>query len=214
MTLLPLLIMSTASPVICIDPGHPSEVGLGTKGKRFMENEVNWKVAGLLKEALQEDGYTVVLTKKSVGQKVANQRRAEIANSSKAALMVRLHCDATGGSGSAVYYPDKTGKKGQKVGPSAWVRGESKRKAKLFYGAYASELDGALEIRGLLTDRETYIGKKQGALTGSIYSHVPVLLVEMVVLTNSDDEQFLEDGGFNKLTQALRAGVRAAVPLD
>jgi N-acetylmuramoyl-L-alanine amidase len=214
MTLLPLLIMSTSAPVICIDPGHPSEVGLGTKGKKFTENEVNWKVAGLLRAALEEDGYTVVLTKKSLNEKVLNQRRAEIANGAKAALMVRLHCDATGGSGSAIYYPDKTGRKGKKVGPSAWVRSESKRRATLFYEAYSGDLQGILKTRGLLTDRDTHVGKQQGALTGSIYSHVPVLLVEMVVLTNDQDESFLEEDGFDRLTQALKAGVNAAVPLN
>jgi N-acetylmuramoyl-L-alanine amidase len=42
---------------------------------------------------------------------------------------------------------------------------------------------------------------------------VPVILVEMLVLTNSKDEAVLTDeDGFNRLADALKAGVEAAVP--
>jgi len=67
--------------------------------------------------------------------------------------------------------------------------------------------------RGLMTDRQTAIGKRQGALTGSIYSQVPVLLIELAVLTNPKDEKFLASkDGFEHLCQAIAAGVRVAVP--
>ncbi|MER3496464.1 MAG: hypothetical protein C4320_06575, partial [Armatimonadota bacterium] len=81
-------------PVICLDPGHTSEVGEGTRGKRLTELSYVWQVAASLCPLLLQAGYTVVLTKRTVGQRVTNRERAEIANRSGAALMLRLHCDS------------------------------------------------------------------------------------------------------------------------
>jgi N-acetylmuramoyl-L-alanine amidase len=36
------------------------------------------------------------------------------------------------------------------------------------------------------------VGARQGALTGSIFSQVPVVLIEMAVLTNPQDEAWIE----------------------
>jgi hypothetical protein len=65
---------------ICIDPGHPSEVGSGTEGKRSTEKQVAWAIAQDLTKKLREYGYAVVLTKARENQNVKNRRRAEIAN--------------------------------------------------------------------------------------------------------------------------------------
>ena len=213
-----LILAASASadnrPVICLDPGHPSEVGRGTKGKQFTEVHVVWVVAQLLQEKLEADGYRVVMTKPSEEAMVRNRERAEIANQAHAAPLLRLHCDAEGGSGFATYYPSQAGKVNGKRGPSKWIIQASHTKGQLFHAAAMKALDGLLADRGLLTDLHTAIGAKQGALTGSIYSQVPVLLVEMVVLTNPKDEAFLKkESGFEKLAEALRAGVHAAVPI-
>ena len=51
---------------ICLDPGHPSENNDGgelTNGLR--EVTVNWEVALLLRRELEDDGFTVVMTKDS-----------------------------------------------------------------------------------------------------------------------------------------------------
>jgi N-acetylmuramoyl-L-alanine amidase len=132
---------------------------------------------------------------------------------------VRLHCDAAAGSGFTVYYPSTTGKSAEGiVGPSASVLAASRRVAVPFHQAMSKSLKGSLKDNGLKTDRATAIGGKQGALTGSIFSHVPVLLVEMVVLTNPKDEAFVASAaGEAKLTEALAAGVAAsarAIPPD
>src|SRR5437870_442584 len=86
-----------SQPVICIDPGHPSENGVGTKGKRLTELEIAWKVAKELHVLLDRAEYIVVMTKAKKGQKVTNKERAEIANEAGAFLMLRLHCDAATG---------------------------------------------------------------------------------------------------------------------
>jgi len=76
----------------------------------------------------------------------------------------------------------------------------------------ARSLEGKLPALGLKTDLQTAIGSKQGALTGSIFSHVPTILIEMVVLTNPHDENWiLSKQGMSDMVEALDQGVRAAL---
>ncbi|MBA3725413.1 MAG: N-acetylmuramoyl-L-alanine amidase, partial [Armatimonadetes bacterium] len=140
-------------------------------------------------------------------------RRAEIANSHRAALLIRLHCDATGGSGFATYFPDRSATLRTTTGPPKDVIAKSARYARAFHAAAVKVLGADLQDRGLHTDRHTAIGSRQGALTGSIYSKVPVLLAEMCVLTNEKDEAFIKERkGQLKMAKALLAGVEAAIP--
>lgn len=212
MTLLAMAVL--APPTICIDPGHISENGAGTRGKVLTELEVCWEIGKKLRTQLVKDGYRVVLTKSTLREKVTNKRRAEIANEAGASLFLRLHCDAASGRGFATFYPDREGKVGKIMGPTADVLRSSKAAAAPFHRAAVAVLKGHLPDAGLKTDRATKIGGQQGALTGSIFARTSTILVEMVVLTNPKDEAFLRSPkGFDKMTEALAAGVRAAVPL-
>lgn len=207
---------SPAAPLqgltICIDPGHPSEVGRGTQGRRITEMKAAWLVALKLKDILRRDGAAVVMTKSSEAQFVRNKDRANVANRAHAALMVRLHCDADAGSGIATYAPDRQGTNAGRRGPEWSVIRESQRIAPAFHAAMVQALGGSLRDRGLHPDTQTRVGGQQGALTGSIYSQVPVVLVEMCVLTNPQDEAFMEtQQGQQKMAGALAAGVIAAV---
>lgn len=206
--ILPALVPKT----VCIDPGHPSEVGMGTQGRRLTEVHANWTIAVRLRDVLAKDGFRVVLTKGSEREKVRNRRRAEIANAAKADLMVRLHCDGSPRGGFAVYYPDRQGTSEGTTGPSAQVIRRSTELAKRFHGAFAPALRGELHDQGLMPDARTAVGARQGALTGSIFSTVPVVLVEMATITQRGDEAFmLSDVGQRKMTAALEAGVKAAL---
>jgi len=205
---------TSQAQTICIDPGHPSENGVGTHGKHISEVHAAWVVALKVQNILEADGYKVILTKNSEHEVVRNIRRAEIANEAHASFALRLHCDAGTKPGIATYYPAKQGHVGNKTGPSEEVIRASHRAGVIFHKALIQSLDGALEDRGLLTDSETFIGGKQGgALTGSIYSTVPVVLVEMAVLQNEHDDLFIStEDGQNTVAKALAAGVEAAVP--
>lgn len=204
---------SIFAQTICIDPGHPSENGRGSRGKALSEIEATWKVGVRLRQILEKDGYRVVMTKSDQEEMVTNRRRAQIANDAKSDLMLRLHCDAAAGSGISAYYPKEPGTAHGRTGPSDRVRTRSGELARLFFPAVVQALDGQHASRGLMTDRQTAIGKRQGALTGSIFSSVPVILVELAVLTNPKDEAFISSPkGVEALAQAMAAGVRAAVP--
>ena len=198
--------------VVCLDPGHTSETSEGTASRdgRLTERHVNWAVAQRLQRLLREAGATVVPTKIREGQVVANRRRAETANAAHADLLLRLHCDSGEQSGLATYYPDRQGTRFGVTGPSPAVIAASRRAALLFQPAVTAVLGGALKDAGIKGDSQTSVGSKQGALTGSIFSQVPALTVEMCVLTNAHDYRFIRtEAGQDKMAQALLAGVEA-----
>ena len=199
---------------VCVDPGHPSENGAGGQGRHLTEVGVAWRVGARLEKLLREAGASVCLTKTRERQTVTNLRRAQIANAFHADLAVRLHCDAAPGvRGIATYYPDREGSIRGTRGPSPLVQTQSRALARRLYPALVAALGGALADRGLLTDRQTAIGARQGgALTGSIHSLVPVVLVEMCVLTDPHDEAFIAGkDGEAQMARALLAGVVAAL---
>jgi N-acetylmuramoyl-L-alanine amidase len=196
---------------VCIDPGHPSENSDGeelTNGVR--EVSVNWEVAVLLRNDLENGGFTVVMTKDRESEFVTNKDRAEIANRAQADLLLRLHADAGKASGFTVYYPRKQGTWRKVIGPAPDVLRTSKSAAQAFHAAFARKLLGQLKDNGLRGDEATLIGARQGALTGSIFSKVPTILVEMVFLTTSKDAEWIKQPSNKKLmAEAIAEGVRA-----
>ncbi|MFM7321616.1 MAG: N-acetylmuramoyl-L-alanine amidase [Armatimonadota bacterium] len=198
---------------VVIDPGHPSEVGEGCRGRRTDEITVAWEIAKLLRDALRASGCDVLLTKRTARERVTNRSRAAIATRFRADLAVRLHCDAGADRGFAVYAPDRPGRdRNGNRGPSATVCARSTFAARQFHTAMGSALAALLPDRGCWSDTKTAIGAEQGALTGSVHSTQPVVLVEMVVLTQTTDEGFiLSPAGRRRMVDALAAGTRAAL---
>jgi N-acetylmuramoyl-L-alanine amidase len=203
--------------VVCLDPGHVSETSAGTVSRdgRLTEAHVNWVIGQRLTRLLKAEGATVVPTKLRESQVVPNQRRAEIANAAHANLFLRLHCDSGEQSGVATYYPDRQGRRFGVTGPSLEVMESSRRTAQSFQPAVAAALRGALRDAGIKGDSQTGVGSKQGALTGSIFSHVPALTIEMCVLTNAHDYRFINTpSGEDRMAHALLAGVEAVAVLE
>jgi N-acetylmuramoyl-L-alanine amidase len=174
------------------------------------EVEGNWAVAQALRRLLEQNGYAVVLTKSSLSEHVTNKRRAEIANEATADLMLRLHADSEGPGGFTIYYPRKQGHVKGKQGPPLSVIEASAQAARTFHAALAAELRPHLKDNGVKGDEQTFIGGKQGALTGSIYSQVPALLVEMANLAKRNDAKWIsEPENQQTMAKALLAGVKA-----
>ena len=197
--------------VVCIDPGHPSEVASGRNEQNGTnETRANWVVATKLREALEARGYAVVMTKSAEEELVRNRDRALVANRAGAALMIRLHCDASAQRGFAVYYPDRAGRaKDGTKGPGPRVIKESRRAAEAIHAGLAEGLRGVLEDNGVRTDYQTKVGREQGgALTGSIYSDVPVVTIEMVVLSDPADAEFIKaEEGQRRMAESIADGV-------
>jgi N-acetylmuramoyl-L-alanine amidase len=197
------------APVIVVDPGHPSEVSSGaTIQNGTSEVHIAWLVAQRLTSLLKAKGYRVEMTKSSERQMVTNIARAEIGNRTHAALEVRLHCDASSDSGYAVYYPDRTGTAHGRTGPSEKIMRTSGMAAESVHVSMARMLGTRLKDGGVRGDSKTEIGSKQGALTGSIFSDVPVVLVEMVTLSNPRDARFIRDAaGRELMAQSIADGI-------
>ena len=201
-------------PTVVIDPGHPSEVSSGaTRQNGTSEVHVAWRVAQRLATLLRARGYTVVMTKDSERTNVSNVDRARIGNRAQAALVVRLHCDDSPDSGYAIYYPDRQGTSHGRTGPNAAVMRASAAAAESLHVSMARRLAGKLKDRGVRGDSKTAIGEQQGALTGSIFSEVPVVLVEMVTLSNPHDAAFIKaPSGQSLMAQAIAEGIGRYAP--
>jgi N-acetylmuramoyl-L-alanine amidase len=200
---------ATVTPVIAIDPGHPSETSSGTEVQNgTTEVHVAWQVALRLEEMLRERGYAVVMTKSREMQLVRNVERAETGNRAGAALMVRLHADASSDSGFAIYYPDRQGTAEGKTGPSVEVIRDSRAAAESLHAGMSPLLVGYLKDGGVRGDSKTLVGSRQGALTGSIFSEIPVVLIEMVTLSNPRDAAFIKrEAGQSLMARAIADGV-------
>lgn len=99
--------------IITLDPGHGGvDPGSGT-GNPMCERDLNLKIAQYCKEELETyDNVTVYMTRydntdTSLGIKSASlQKRAEIAKGYNSDVMVSIHCNAGGGRGAEVWYPN------------------------------------------------------------------------------------------------------------
>lgn len=195
--------------IVVIDPGHPSETAAGNVVQNgTTEVHIAWVVSLALRDELRERGFDVLLTKQSESELVTNRERAEIGNRVNAMVMVRLHCDASTDSGFAVYYPDRQGTVDGVTGPSDEVIASSRAAAQTIHAAMSATLRGSLKDGGVRGDSRTLVGSRQGALTGSIYSRIPAVLVEMVTLSNARDAAFISTGNGQRLmARAIAEGI-------
>ncbi len=196
---------------VALDPGHPSETSQGASGPNgATEIRVNWAVALRLRALLEEAGYSVVLTKLAEDELVTNRHRAETGTLHDADIMIRLHCDAGEHRGTATFYPDRQGRRWGVTGPSPEVISRSEALARAFHPAVIRALGPGWPDLGIKGDSKTFVGSQQGALTGSIFSTIPVVTVEMVVITQPDDEAFISSPrGQARMARALFSGVEA-----
>jgi N-acetylmuramoyl-L-alanine amidase len=198
--------------IVAVDAGHPSENGHGAQSPAgTIESHMTLAVAKKLERLLRERGATVVMTRTEIDELVTNRERAEIANRARAHLFVRLHCDARTAAGTATYYPDRQGTTPEGVtGPSDEVIARSEALAKVFHPSLVAAMGSDWNDVGIMGDSRTAVGSRQGALTGSIFSQVPAVTIEMISLRNESDDAFINtDEGQERMARALLAGIEA-----
>ncbi len=181
--------------VICIDPGHQlkgnsekepigpgatvskPKVSSGTRGistKKY-EYELTLEIALLLKEKLEERGYTVVLTRDKHDVNISNKERAQIANEAGADLFLRIHADGidnTNVHGLSALYPS------EKNPYIAHLSKDSKKISSLLIAEMA-KFTGATN-RGIF---------QRDDLTGTNWSKMPTALVEVGFMSNAAEDQ-------------------------
>ncbi len=204
---------SVKPAIIAIDPGHPSETSSGCIHHGVTELEICWQTALELEKLIAcEPGLRAIKTKNEVNTMVTNRERAEIANNASACILIRLHCDSGTGSGCTLYYPDKPGTAQGVTGPSEEVMLASRKAAEYLQEGLAETLGDRLKLNPIKTDSDTYVGQKQGALTGSVFAKVPAVVVEMVYLSNASDAAFIKEPANQQLiAKGLLAGVKKLV---
>lgn len=156
----------------------------GTAGKNQTEEELNLSVALKLKEALEEKGAVVHMTRETHETTRSNIDRAKFANDLNADISVKLHADGsdnTSVKGILMLVPGGQYIKDKDVITKSDTAGKRVLEAVL-------DETGAVN-RGVSVRND---------MTGFNWSTVPVILLEMGVMTNPEEDALLETDGYQK----------------
>lgn len=200
---------------ICIDAGHQRygnnaleaigpgssirkpKVTSGTVGKytHKAESEVNLETAKKLKSILISRGYKVVMVRESQDVNISNIQRAEIANKSNADLAIRIHCDGSGNSALHGYFILTPSSSNRFLSSS--IVNSSLRLTKCLLPAI-QKATGA-NNRGI---------SYRDDLTGTNWSKVPTVLVEMGEMSNKQEDYALSTPAYQeKMATGMANGI-------
>lgn len=194
---------------IGIDPGHQGQansekepvapgssekkakVASGTRGVStgIAEYVTDLEIGLKLRDALEAQGATVIMTRETHDIDISNLERAELMNEAGVDLALRIHCDGA---------QDKSAH-----GISMYVRKTGEKQQESEDAAYAL-LDAMVEATG---------GKKRGVFQRDTYtmnnwSIVPCILVECGFMTNPEEDEKLNDPAYQDLlVQGMVEGV-------
>ncbi len=199
--------------VIGIDPGHQlkgnnhpelssptggekkSKVSSGTTGIQTgtSEYKVNLEIGLILKQALENLGAEVVMTRETNDVDISNKQRAELMNKQNVRLCIRLHCNGSS---------DKTDQGAMLLLP----KGNDTKNIQ-----DESQLAGEIIFRNFLATTQAKDAGLQYRedLTGFNWSTVPVCLLEMGFMSNPDEDMLLSDPAYQqKCVEGIANGVK------
>ena len=202
--------------LICIDAGHQATpntdtepVGPGAEDKKAKvsagntgvttgteEYELNLEVALKLQSALEARGYTVKMIRTSNDVDISNAARAELANSDKADAFIRIHANgSTDTNASGVMTVCQT-----KDNPyNADIYDSCKRLS-------ANVLSGMAAATGANSEGVW----ETDSMSGINWCKVPVTIVEIGYMTNSEEDQKLVTSDYqNLLAKGIADGIDA-----
>ena len=202
--------------LICIDAGHQATpntdtepVGPGAEDKKAKvsagntgvttgteEYELNLEVALKLQSALEARGYTVKMIRTSNDVDISNAARAELANSDKADAFIRMHANgSTDTNASGVMTVCQT-----KDNPyNADIYDSCKRLS-------ADVLSGMAAATGANSEGVW----ETDSMSGINWCKVPVTIVEIGYMTNSEEDQKLVTSDYqNLLAKGIADGIDA-----
>ena len=113
-----------------------------------------------------------------------------------------------------MFYPDRVGvfdfnddPENGFQGPSQAVMDASLQLAGAMYAGMKEGLSGLYD-GAVLGDSRSLVGSQQGALTVSIFSNIPTVLVEMAVLSDPEQARFIgSEAGQERMAQSIAAGI-------
>lgn len=183
------------SYVVFLDPGH-NNVGGGAvsvfDGKQIDETTINYQVATMTKSILEDRGYTVHISKSSLGESVSLADRTNIANKLGADIFVSIHTNAftnPNAHGTIGFYG------GQKNNPfdSNW-----QVRSQLLASALSESVGTLFRSQKIVKDTDYGISYAVNRL-----SNMPSTLLELGFITNREDVVVLDsnDGQYNMAVQ-------------
>lgn len=193
---------SSNGTVIVVDPGHGGEdPGVVSNYSVLAEKDLNLRIAQLLKNYLEEDGYTVILTRnedvlnyKSGTKDIYEKRkqdlntRKKLIDESGADIAVSIHMNGfnqTQYQGAQAFYP-----------PSS---SDSERLAKSIQSAVVTSINNNNKRVALLKKERIVIFRNL---------KVPTALIECGFLSNSEEEAKLKTIEYQEqMAKAIKLGI-------
>ncbi|MBS9776434.1 MAG: N-acetylmuramoyl-L-alanine amidase [Fusobacterium sp.] len=201
--------------LIYIDPGHQktrnkaleerapnskikkTKVSSGTQGiktKKY-EYQLTLEIGLKLKEALRKKGYKVKMTRETNDVNISNKERAILVNESKASLYIRLHSDGDinkSVNGASVLIASKKNKH-----YTSNLQKQSENFAKILINEYSKATN--FKNRGI---------SYRDDLTGTNWSKVPNILLEMGFMSNEAEDMKMSDEKYQeKMVQGIINGI-------
>ena len=173
---------------VCIDPGHGGTSSGATLGSR-LEKDDTLRLSLLVRDILEERGYTVVMTRDNDSD-VSLADRCKIANKARASLFVSIHRNSSTS-------PDATGME-------MWVHSSNPTDDTLLAQNILDCLD-TLDI----TNRGIHSGYRDGAdMNYYINRHtkMPSVLAEIDFISNKTDNKNY-DKNIEKYAKAIADGI-------
>ena len=173
---------------VCIDPGHGGSSSGATLGSR-LEKDDTLRLSLLVRDILEERGYTVVMTRDNDSD-VSLADRCKIANKARASLFVSIHRNSSTS-------PDATGME-------MWVHSSNPTDDTLLAQNILDCLDN-LDI----TNRGIHSGYRDGAdMNYYINRHtkMPSVLAEIDFISNKTDNKNY-DKNIEKYAKAIADGI-------
>jgi len=215
--------------IIVLDPGHGSEDpgAIGKYGTK--EKDINLKIAKLLKEKLEQDGFIVFLTRED-DIFIPLVKRTEFANNKNADLFISIHCNAsekpTGADlGFEIYFlsesatdPDAvaTEKLENEVVRFEKPTEELTKLQKILWSMIVNEfINESSKLCSLIGNEvvrrteQNYRGVKQAGFYVLRGTQMPAVLVECGFISNPKEELKLITPKFQKLiVDGIYAGIK------
>ena len=187
------------SPLVVIDPGHQgpgqdmsqteangpgsdvmkAKLAVGTYGRTtgLNEYELTLDISLLLKTELESRGYRVIMTRTTHDINIGNIERAQIANDAGADALIRIHANGSEDSsvsGALTMSPSASNPYVSNLYDVC--RNLSSCIIDAYCAATGLENDGVLEVDDM---------------TGINWSQVPVTILEMGFMTNTEDDLYM-----------------------
>ena len=205
-----------SSYVIMLDPGHQSQGDSDTEpngpGSEEMkarvtsgatgvstgvkEYELTLEIGLLLKQELENRGFTVLMTRETHDVNISNMERAQMANQANADITVRIHAnsfDHAAVNGAVTLAPSTSN---PYVGELAE---ESQKLSQAVIHAYCEST--GMDNRGVQID---------DTMTGINWCEMPVTIVELGFMSNTTDDTNMQDDTYQeKMVKGIADGIDA-----